>query len=88
MPVKRYRKLPVTIEAVQWTGENTAEIEEFVGDATPGEADHFVDGRVIPIRTLEGTHRTQVGDYVIRGVQGEFYPCKPNIFDATYEAVS
>ena len=77
----RYRKRPVEIEAVQYHGANADEIAEFVGDS-------YVDGRRVPvIRTLEGDMSVTSGDYVIRGVQGEFYPCKPDIFAATYERV-
>jgi hypothetical protein len=78
----KFRKKPVVIEAVQYDGSNASEIGVFVGDA-------YVDGRRVPvIRTLEGDMSVTSGDWVIRGVQGEFYPCKPDIFDATYEPVS
>ena len=82
----KYRKKPVVIEAVQWLGKN----EPFDGKAIGLE---FKDGPVerldggIEIRTLEGTMLASVGDFIIKGVQGELYPCKPDIFEATYEAV-
>lgn len=90
----RYRKKPVVIEAVQWDGLNLDEIKGFAGDSLEYEildAAHKV-GAAPPhvdmvIRTLEGDHRASVGDYIIRGVNGEFYPCKPDIFEKTYEAV-
>lgn len=77
----RFRKKPVVIEAIQWTGDNLQEILEFVGaPATHGD----VTG--LTIRTLEGDHHASEGDYIIKGVQGEFYPCKPDIFKKTYDS--
>lgn len=76
-----YRKKPVVIEAVQYTGPNFDEMETFVdGDA------EFRDGELL-IATLEGPLRAAPGDWIIKGVKGEFYPCKPDIFEATYEKV-
>ena len=77
----KYRKKPVVVEAVQFTG-NFDEIEKFVG----GDAE-FRGGTLV-VATLEGAMRAWPGDFIIKGVQGEFYPCKPDIFEATYEAVS
>ena len=77
----KFRKKPVTIEAIQWTGDNTSEIGEFLAGvhwATSG------DNPVIP--TLEGDMVVSLNDWIIKGVKGEFYPCKPDIFEATYEA--
>lgn len=78
----KYRKKPVVIEAVQWNGDNAVEIAQFMGVISlESNADSlFID-------TLEGTMRASVGDWIIKGVSGEHYPCKPDIFDATYEAV-
>jgi hypothetical protein len=84
----KYRKKPVVVEAMQFTGKNHTAVREWgdelgkvgVWDGTGG------GGMVIP--TLEGDHRADPGDWIIRGVKGEFYPCKPDIFEATYEAVS
>lgn len=76
----RYRKKPVVIEAVQFQ-VNFDEIETFVG----GDAE-FRDGELV-IATLEGPLRAAPGDYIIKGIKGEFYPCKPDIFAATYEVV-
>ncbi|NEB92450.1 hypothetical protein [Streptomyces bauhiniae] len=96
----RYRKKPVEIEAMQWDGtaagatpiidwilshgstanytcSNSDRCREYNGD-TP----HWIS-----IRTLEGTMRVGLDDWVIRGVQGEFYPCRDDVFAATYEAV-
>jgi hypothetical protein len=77
----RYRKKPVVIEAVQYLPENVDELVAFLPAGT------VFDGREGPvlIETLEGTMSGQVGDWIIKGVQGEFYPCKPEIFEATYE---
>ena len=84
-----YRKKPVVIEAKQATGtpESNREIIDWTrGSKTPASMDdHPERGRVLSIATLEGAHWVTPGDYVIRGVQGEFYPCKPDIFSATYE---
>ena len=76
----KFRKKPVVIEAVQFTG-NFAQIKEFVG----GDAD-YRNGELV-IATLEGAMRASLNDWIIKGVKGEFYPCKPDIFAATYEAV-
>ncbi len=78
--IKKYRKKPVVIEAMQWTGENTGRVFDFVG------YDCLVNHKLV-INTLEGKHYASVGDYIIKGVQGEFYPCKPDIFEQTYEEV-
>jgi hypothetical protein len=75
----KFRKKPVVIEAVQLTPLSLSEVEEFVG----GDLE-FRDGEAI-IATLEGAMHASPGDWIIKGVQGEFYPCKPDIFEATYE---
>lgn len=88
----KYRKKAVVIEAVQFDGENRHEIEVFM--AAAGGL-HLVEalrtdgtrGPALVIPTLEGDHRADVGDFIIRGVKGEFYPCKPDIFALTYDAV-
>lgn len=80
MPI--YRKKPVEVEAIQWTGLNRAEILNFVGNAAS-----WGDVTGMTISTLEGKHIASEGDYIIKGVAGEFYPCKPDIFRATYEQV-
>jgi len=74
----KYRKKPVVIEAVQFNGGNWEEISDFCKDMD------INNGRMI-IKTLEGVHTASVGDYIIKGVKGEFYPCKPDIFHMTYE---
>jgi len=82
----KYRKKPVVIEAVQWTGSNTDEIDEFV--PKDDRTWYSSSGKAPPklfINTLEGNHFANVGDFIIKGVKGEFYPCKPDIFAMTYE---
>jgi len=81
--VKKYRKKPIIVEAVQNTGGNVSEIREFMGDKS--RPVYTKDGYVYLIKTLEGTMTANVGDYIIKGVKGEFYLCKPNIFEATYD---
>ena len=76
----KFRTKPCEIEAVQWTGENLTEILRFTNkqniDITSG---------VPVIKTLEGDMRATVGDYIIRGLRGEYYPCKPDVFQKKYE---
>jgi len=79
--VKLYRKRPVTIEAVQWHGDNLEEIVAFAGDDVFWD----VDSQTLRVGTLEGVMVASQGDFVIKGIDGEFYPCKPGIFQATYE---
>jgi hypothetical protein len=81
----KYRKKPVVIEAILWSGDNELEVAAFFGQSdTFGLHD---DTNVWTIQTLEGEMTAKVGDWIIKGVKGEFYPCKPDIFDATYEPV-
>lgn len=82
----KYKKKPVVIEAVQWTRFNTKEIEDFFGaDTSKLEVDPIKG--YLYINTLEGRMRADDYDYIIRGIKGEYYPCKPDIFSATYEKV-
>lgn len=96
--VAKYKKKPVVIEAVQLNWRNWNEICEFLGDIvsienpartvpdysdTTGELGNKYIELTIP--TLEGDHIAKHGDYIIKGVKGEFYPCKPDIFEMTYE---
>ena len=78
----KFRKKPVTIEAIQFINGNFSDLEDFVG----GDAE-FRNGELV-IATLEGAMRASPGDWIIKGVKGEFYPCKPDIFAATYEEVA
>lgn len=75
----KYRKKPIVIDAIQYTGKNVNEIVLFTGKHNIDYGDH------LRIKTLEGTMTANIGDYIIKGVSGEFYPCKPYIFEQTYE---
>jgi len=90
MSISKFRKKPVVIEAVQALGtpESNREIIDWTrGSTTPAYLDANGEGNVcLSINTLEGAHYVSAGDWVIRGVAGEHYPCKPDIFEATYEA--
>ena len=81
----KYRKRPVVIEAIQWSGSNWHLMLDWV--KWQYGADVFNDHGKLIIPTLEGDMTADEGDWVIRGIAGEFYPCKPDIFEATYEAV-
>jgi ADP-heptose:LPS heptosyltransferase len=91
--IRKYRKKPVVIEAVEWTGNNLEEIIAFTGLHPSAEKwswekyEEIVKKEGLKIFTLEGTHFANIGDYIIKGVKGEFYPCKPDIFEATYESI-
>lgn len=80
--IKKYRKKPVIIEAIQWTGKNLLEIDNFMGGIFENKE------TILVIHTLEGDMEASIGDYIIKGVKGEFYPCKPDIFAKTYEEVT
>jgi hypothetical protein len=69
--IKKYRKKPVTIEAIQWD-----------------DYESIVIGEGLTIDTIEGIMKADIGDYIIKGVNGEFYPCKPDIFAKTYDEVT
>lgn len=88
-----YRKKPIVIEAFKWTGGiDQQEDPIWIVDAIKNNTVRIKHAKnphcekpVMSIRTLEGVMTAQMGDYIIRGVQGEIYPCKPDIFEATYE---
>ena len=82
----KFRKKPVVIEAIQFEGgiPSVVKIVEELG--IPEDRYNFRNGKFY-IHTLEGTHIANVGDWIIKGVKGEFYPIKPDIFEKTYEAV-
>lgn len=101
MNVKTFRKKPVEIQSMQWDGtaEGATPIIDWIlgqGGSATYHCAHDIGGRcpgtasmhTIGIRTLEGTMQARQDDWIIRGVQGEFYPCKPDIFAQTYEEVS
>ena len=79
-----YRKKPVVIEARQFTHANIEQIARWVNSAG---GTSYIGRESIAIETLEGQMIAMQGDWIIKGVQGEFYPCKPGIFEATYEPV-
>ena len=86
--IKRYKKRPVVIEAVQFTGWNWAECKDFIAGEHLIHPQWMREYDYIEIETLEGTMQCSKGDYIIKGINGEFYPCKPDIFTKTYEEVS
>ena len=76
----KFRTKPCEIEAVQWTGRNVKEIMRFVKNESA-----VITNGVLIIKTLEGDMVASTGDYIIRGLRGEYYPCKPDVFRAKYE---
>ncbi len=90
----QFRKKPIVIEAIQWTGDNLREVINLTGLHESAEHlwtwaqyEQVVAEQGLKIFTLEGPLMASIDDWIIRGVKGEFYPCKPDIFAATYEAV-
>jgi hypothetical protein len=87
----KYRKKPVVIEAIQLTWDTFNKILEWgneeihFGHNELAKSEDNPAGQCLFIDTLEGRHIANLGDYIIKGVKGEFYPCKPDIFKATYE---
>ena len=88
----KFRKKPVVVEAIQWDGTTANQIFKFVGDSllvmecgAPCETNF--DRYKFKIRTLEGDMEVSPYDYIIKGVNSEFYPCKPDIFEKTYEVI-
>ncbi len=79
----KYRKKPIVIEAMRWTGKNSADVDMFCGPS----AVIFSNPPRIVVKTLEGQMEARVGDYIIKGIKSEFYPCRPEIFEETYEPV-
>lgn len=86
----KYRKKPVIIEAIQFedNSDRIIEIHEFMGGGTIRVNYEDKNNPYLKIETLEGIMKASVGDYIIKGVNGEFYPCKPDIFEKTYERVT
>ena len=95
--IKKYVKKPVEVEAIQLKEDNIIEVFDFLDGAnyketkSAEELQYFskamLEQGYIEIETLEGIMKASFGDYIIKGVKGEFYPCKPDIFQATYEEV-
>lgn len=95
----KYRKRPIEIEALQWTGENQREMFDFLTNYekvneymdSVGENFYIDHNRVqggLVIKTLEGEHIASIGDVVIKEINGVFYPCKPDIFEKSYEKIA
>ncbi len=91
---RRFRKKPIEVEAIRYDGTNRDAVAEFMG----GDRVVKVEQKLLPgpgrgmheglrIQTLEGTMRADIGAWIIKGIAGEFYPCREDIFDATYEAI-
>ena len=83
----RYRKKPVEIEAIQFIAQNIQEVYEMLGDNLIVTPTADGEGLYHFIRTLEGDMEISWNDYIIKGVKGEFYPCKPDIFELTYDKI-
>ncbi len=87
--MSKYIKKPVYVEAFLWTGsedqtEDPLWIIESIKNGSVRFENNGADNVALLIDTLEGTHKARRGDYIIKGIQGELYPCKPDIFKATY----
>lgn len=83
----KYRKKPVVIEAIQFTG-GAYSVKEIVDELRiPVNLYEFTNGGMFYIYTLNGTHKVNIGDWIVKGVEGEFYPVKSEIFEVTYEKV-
>jgi hypothetical protein len=92
---QKYRKKPVVIEAIEWTGKNLLQVYAFMhsfperncksAEDAWDNYEEMIKRDGLIIKTLEGEHLASIGDFIIKGVHGEFYPCKPDIFAKTYE---
>ena len=96
---KQFTKKPVTVSAIKWTGDNLAYVIFFTDGRMPlmgndhagmkwEEYEDLVERDGLKIFTLEGKMNADVGDWIIRGVKGELYPCKPDIFELTYKVAN
>ena len=91
--VTQYRKKPVVISAIEWTGKNLLDVTRFIENKHDIDSSNpnfelycdIVSDHGLAINTLEGAMSASIGDYIIKGVNGEFYPCKPDIFLKTYD---
>lgn len=90
--ILKARKKPVIIETIKWDGNNLKEVIEFTGGRHSSVKnlswelyEKMVKEYGLKIFTLEGWHHALIGDYIIKGVKGEFYPCKSDIFEKTYD---
>ena len=87
--MNKWRKKPVVIEAMEWKGDNIAEIHYFMRDNLPSYVGRQFSNAddLLMIHTLEGDHIANIGDFIIRGIKGEYYPVKNDIFLLTYDKV-
>ena len=84
--VNRYKTKPVEIEALEWNGDNFKEVKEFTDNKAKMEL-LFSGKEVLVVQTLEGDMAAAIGDFIIKGLRGEFYPCKPDVFHKKYEKI-
>ena len=82
----KFRAKPVEIDAMLWTGSNAGKICEFM-KVTMVAWDSLLSGGTLYLNTLEGTMEAEAGDWIVRGLNGQFYPCKPEVFTMTYVPV-
>lgn len=90
--MRKYKKRPVVVEAIQWDGKNIEEVKEFVAEDKfiISPFSNKITGQVenmLLVKTLEGEMIASPGDFIIKGIEGEFYPCSPDVFEKTYEIV-
>ena len=85
--MKNYVKKPVVVQAVEYNGANKEEIEAFIGKKLDTIYTELKEPLELKIPTLEGDMKASKGDYIIKGIKGEFYPCKPDIFKSTYNVI-
>lgn len=83
--IKQYRKKAIVIEAIQFQSWNLKELAEWIGLVPAIKPGKNGDPEALYIRTLEGEMTVQLGDWIIKDIKGEFYPCKLDVFEATYE---
>lgn len=85
----QFRKKPVVVEAVQFSMESLDDLKKLREFTNNDDVDfNYIGNKFLYIETLEGNMRAEEGDWIIRGVNGELYPCKPDIFEKTYELVN
>lgn len=91
----KYRMKPIVIEAIQWNGDNLQEVMEFIGSEFKYDENinyftskfNYCSTLGLQLYALGGLMSVSINDYIIKGIKGEFYPCKPDIFQVTYEVV-
>ena len=86
----KFKKKPIVIDAVQWTGDNVSEILDFVGHRDIRMTNHTkndIEVCDLYINTLEGPIHASEGDWIIKGTSGEFYPCRPDVFEEIYDPI-